>query len=252
MPQTVFDVGDPITSRLTLGLTPDGTTSVTVTVRRPDGTAITGLTTSGWLGAGGDEKTVQWFATDDGTVGGTTLAAAGDWLAVWKIIGTGANTLAKVYSVRPLPGTSTYAAYLPFLSEVGDYVPWLTLDTTAPGADTFLGTFTGATWPSDEQVHRVTMNVARPITARWPALSSTLYDLARSYIALRTAAQLARAFPRSENDLTLADRLASEADSLWSTLTELSDNATANDPTAVAQAPVWAFPEPVSWGDDYP
>jgi hypothetical protein len=38
MPQTVYDVGDPITSRLKLGVTPDGTTVATVAVQRPDGT----------------------------------------------------------------------------------------------------------------------------------------------------------------------------------------------------------------------
>jgi hypothetical protein len=73
MPQTVFDVGDLITSRLNLGVTPDGTTAAAVVVKRPDGVVITGLNTSAWAGM---EKTVQWWATDDGTASGTKLAAA--------------------------------------------------------------------------------------------------------------------------------------------------------------------------------
>ena len=105
MVQSVFDIGDPITSRLKLGVTPDGTTSATVSVRRPDGTALTGLIVSAWGGTDGDEKTVQWFATNDGSAGAATSEADGDWLAVWTVTGKGASVTAKVYSVYPLPGT---------------------------------------------------------------------------------------------------------------------------------------------------
>jgi hypothetical protein len=252
MAQTVYDVGEPITSRLKLGITPDGTTTATVTVKRPDGTVITGLTASGWGGTGGDEKTVQFYATDDGVSGSATDSSAGDWLVVWRVTGTGASVTPKVYSVRALPDTVDYPGYIPFLSDIADHVPWLTLDNTAPGADTFLGTFTGSTWPQDDQVHRLTRLTTLPISARWPVLSDSVHELARAYIALRVAAQLARSYPRGEGDLATADRLAAEADALWASLTELADNsATGPDPAAAAQVPVWSFPAPVSWGDDY-
>lgn len=113
MPQTVYDVGDPITSRLKLGVTPDGSTVATVTLQRPDGTSVA-ITPGAWVG---DEKTAQFYATDDGTVSGTLLAAAGDWLAVWKVTGTGASVTPKVYNVAPLPGTGTRPSWSPFLSE---------------------------------------------------------------------------------------------------------------------------------------
>jgi hypothetical protein len=129
MPQTVYDVGDPITSRLKLGVTPDGSTIATVTLQRPDGTSIS-VTPGAWVG---DEKTAQFYATDDGTVSGTLLAAAGDWLAVWKVVGTGASVTPKVYNVAPLPGTGTRASWSPFLSDVADHVPYLTIDPTIPG-----------------------------------------------------------------------------------------------------------------------
>jgi hypothetical protein len=78
MPQTVFDVGDPITSRLKLGMSPDLIlTAATVRVYRPSGVELPGLTPSGWGGVDGDEKTVQWYDTDDGTTTGTSLAASG-------------------------------------------------------------------------------------------------------------------------------------------------------------------------------
>lgn len=251
MAQTVYDVGEPITSRLKLGVVPDGTTQTTVTVHRPDGTALSGLTVSPWGGTSGDEKTVQWYATDDGLSGSSVTEADGDWLAVWRVTGTGASVSPKVYSVRPLPEAAPLAGYTPFLSEIGDYVPWLTLDTTVPGGDTFLGTFTGNTWPTDEQVHRLTRRTVDPVAARWPALAEAVEPLARTYVALRVAAQLARSYPRSEGDLTLANQLSAEADSLWATLLDLADNATSNDPSAGANVPVWSFPAPVSYGDDY-
>jgi hypothetical protein len=249
--QTVFDVGDPITSRLKLGVTPDGTTNATVSVRRPDGTALTGLIISAWGGTAGDEKTVQWFATDDGAAGSTTGEADGDWLAVWTVTGRGASVTPKVYSVYPLPGTSANASWMPFLREVADYVPWLTLDTTIPGGDTFLGTFTGNTYPSDEQAVRHVERVARPITERWPDLPSTVFELARTYTTLRAAASLARAFPRTSGDTATADALDKQADAAWARFVQAADDATSNNPTATGQQPVWAFPEPVAWGDAY-
>lgn len=247
MAQTVFDVGDPITSRLKLGITPDGTSTRAVTVTRPDGTVITGLTPSAWVG---DETTVQWFATNDGTVGAAKDAADGDWLAVWTIGGTGASVTPKVYSVQPLPGTTDRPVWRPFLSEVADYVPWLTLDTTVPGGDTFLGTFTGNTYPTDEQVHRHISRVEEPINGRWPDLAAGTHKLARAYVAVRTAANLARAFPRTPNDLAEANSLAGEADRMWADLTQLADDST-TAPSGTGQVPIFAFPAPSVWGDQY-
>lgn len=248
--QSVFDAGDPITSRLKLGVTPDGTTTVAVTVRRPDGTALTGLIVSAWGGTAGDEKTVQWYATNDGSAGAATDLAAGDWLAVWTVGGKGASVSPKVYSVYPLPGTARAAAWMPFLREVADYVPWLTLDTATPGGDTFLGTFTGTTYPADEQAVRHVERVVRPISERWPDLPTTVYELARTYVTLRAAASLARAFPRTSGDTATADALDRQADTAWTSLVSAADDAT-TAPTATGQVPIYAFPVPVSWGDSY-
>jgi hypothetical protein len=165
VPQTVFDQGDLITSRLNLGVTPDDTTTATVTVQRPDGTAIAGLNTSAWAGM---EKTVQWWATDDGTAAGTTTSSAGDWLAVWRVTGTGASVTAKVYPVRPLPSASSdRPPWAPFLSDVADHVPWLTVDTVTPGSQVYLGTFTGRTTPTDEQVQRTSTPPCRSSVPVW-------------------------------------------------------------------------------------
>jgi hypothetical protein len=250
MAQTVFDVGDPITSRFKLGVIPDGTTNVTVTVTRPDGGVIAGLTMSGWLGTDGDERTVQWYATNDGTSGGAIDVAYGDWLAVWKVVGQGASVSAKVYSVYPLPGQGALPPWQPFLREVADYVPWLTLSTAIPGGDTFLGTFTGDTYPSDEQAVRHIERVVRPISLRWPDLASSVYEQARTYVVLRSAASLARAYPRTSGDTATAADLDKQADAAWKLLESSADDTTTS-PTGTGQSPIWAFPEPVAWGDQY-
>lgn len=243
--QTVFDVGDPITSRFKLGVTPDGSTNVTVTVYRPDGTVIPAS-----VGAfvNTDEKTAQWYATDDGTVGGTTIAAAGDWLAVWRATGTGANVAAKIYPVRALPSPSdSRPTWAPYLPDVADHVPWLTVDTATPGAQTYLGTFTGSTEPTDEQVQRHIDKAAAVVGARLGTVPESLYPLAGRAVALEAAATLARAFPRSRADLDSSAALSAAA---AAALLEIRAAIDAEDTApSLTPQPVAYAPEPVWWGD---
>lgn len=249
MAQTVYDVGDPITSRLKLGVTPDGTSTPTVVVSRPDGTTIAGLVISGaWSGTAGDERTVQFFATDDGTANGTTLAAAGDWLAVWKVTGTGASVSAKVYNVAPLPGTTTRTAWSPFLSDVADHVPFLTIDPTTPGSQVYLGTFTGYTSPTDEQAQRHIDAAVAIVGAGFAAtLTGALPRMARAVAAIWAAATLCRAFARDADTRALAEALARQASVDLKVLQAAVDNANEDDLSA---APVLIAPSPVPWGDD--
>jgi hypothetical protein len=244
MPQTVFDVGDLIASRLNLGVTPDGTTAASVVVYRPDGTVITGLNTSAWVGM---EKTVQWWATNDGTPGAATTAAAGDWLAVWTVTGTGASVSAKVYPVTPLPGTGTRPAWSPFLSDVADHVPYLSVDTTTPGSQVYLGTFTGRTTPTDEQAQRHVDNAVAVVGALLGTLPSGTYRLARAVAAVRAAASLARAFPRNRADLDTADQLAAQSAVDMATLTTAAEVA-GSSPSA-SPLPVMYAPSPTWYGD---
>jgi hypothetical protein len=244
MSQTVFAAGNPITSKLKLGVTPDGTTTATVVVRRPDGTLVSTTAPSGWVG---DEKTVQWFATNDGTAGAATTLTAGDWLAVWTVTGTGASVSPKVYSVQPLPGTATRPDWSPFLSQVADHVPFLTVDTTTPGGQLYLGTFTGATTPTDEQAQRQVDNAAAVIAARVGVLPSTLYPLATAVTELRAAASILRAFARNRDDRDAADALDRRADA---SMNQLVDSAeAAGSATQTGPVPVGFFPDAPSYGD---
>jgi hypothetical protein len=246
MPQSVFDVGDLITSRLTLGVTPDGTTSATVTVYRPGGVALTGLNTTAWAG---DQKSVQWYATDDGTAGGIITAgvADGDWLAIWRVTGTGASVTPKVYPVAPLPGTSTRPAWSPFLSDVADHVPWLTVDTITPGAQTYLGTFTGTTTPTDEQVQRHIDTAVAMTGALLGTLPASMYRMARGVATVRAAASVARAFPRNRSDIDTADRLATQAVTDMTALTSAAETGGTVSPTGAV--PVMYAPESPWYAD---
>lgn len=247
MPKTVFNAGNPITSRLKLGITPDGTTNATIVVSRPDGTPIAGFAVGGWSGTAGDEKTAQWYATDDGFPGSTTANADGDWLAVWTVTGTGASVTPKVYPVEPLPGTSTRPDWSPFLSDVADHVPFLTIDTTTPGGQVYLGTFTGSTTPTDEQAQRLLDQAVTVIAARVGVLPATLYPLARAAATVRAAASILRAFPRNRDDRDAADVLDRRADA---DMVQLVDSAeAAGSATQTGPVPVGFFPDPPCYGD---
>jgi hypothetical protein len=219
MPQTVYDVGDPITSRLALGITPDGTTQASVTITRPGGVVVAPTAVSGWAG---DVMTAQFYATDDGTPTGSTVEADGDWLVVWRISGTGANVAPKIYNVVPLPGTGTRPDWSPFLSQVADHVPYLTVDTITPGSQIYLGTFTGATTPTDEVAQRH-IDAAVDLTLL-AGLTTTLYPAATAVAALRAAASLARAYPRRPEDLATAAALDARADAHWTRLQAAIDD----------------------------
>lgn len=242
--QTVYDIGDPITSRLALGVIPDGTTNVTVTIQRPDGTIVPPVVVSAWAA---DVKTAQFYATDDGTSAGTTLHADGDWLVVWRVTGTGANVAAKVYNVAPLPGASTRPGWSPFLSQVADHVPWLTVDTVTPGSQLYLGTFTGDTTPTDEVAQRHVDDAVALMLPAIPTLGVVLYPAARTVAALRAAASLARAFARRPEDVTAAAALEARADASWKVLVEAAENE--GSAAATVGNPHWSFPVPPVYGD---
>lgn len=248
MPQTVYDTGDPITSRLSLGVTHDGTTTVAVAVYRPDGTAVAAPGMSGWLA--GEERTAQFYATNDGLAGSAVDAADGDWVAVWTVGGTGAGVQAKVYNVRALAGASDRRpAWAPFLSDVADHVPRLTIDVATPGSAIELGTFNGLTAPTDEQAQRhVDQAVASIVAAAGVVTGDGVQQQARASAALRAAASIQRAWPRSAEDRAAADALDRRADAEFGRLlTAIA--ATAGSTSVPSALPQYAFPTPVKWGD---
>jgi hypothetical protein len=223
MAQTVFDLGDPIVSRLTLGVTPDGTTIPSIMIYRPDGTSFSPSITG---------PTVQDYTAP------FTAAQSGDYVAVWSITGTGAGVQSKVYNVRSLPSPSnTRPSWAPFLSEVGDYAPNKTRDIT-PGSNIIFGTFNGLTQPDDGQVQRMLDKVCTGIISVLGNVSVTQGPQAAAYAAVRTAADIELAWPERAADLTLYNALTTRADAEFKKLDELSTNV-----------PIYSFPDAPAWKD---
>lgn len=251
MAQTVYDVGDLITSRLDLGVTPDGTTVATFTVQRPDGVLISGLSATGWVG---QQKTVQFWATDDGTSTGTKVHSSGDWLVIWSVTGTGSSVSAKIYNVRALPSPSeSRPAWTPFLSDVADYVAYLTVDKTTPGQQVYLGTFTGNTVPTDEQVQRIVdreTQIVESATIGTFSMPTLLYPMASAVVALRAAAIIARTYQRTDEiDLRFANTLDAWAKTALEDLVKAV--AEQGGGPGSGPAPVGYFPDAPYWQDLY-
>lgn len=235
MAQTVFDVGDPVVTRLKLGITPDGSTIAVVAVLKPDGSTLAAPPVTGPVNT--DEYTAQFAAT-----------LAGDWVAIWTVTGAGAGVQAKVYNVRALPSASnTRPVWAPFLSDVGDFVPHKTRDLSSPGTDLILGTFTGATLPTDEQAHRVLDGAITTVAGVASPLDPALYDLARRAAAIRAAADIELAWPERASDMTTYDALNRRADAELARLKEAASHTTTGP---VATSPQWSFPDPPNWADD--
>lgn len=138
-------------------------------------------------------------------------------------------------------------AWAPTLEQVAIWVPWLTTSTATPGNQTYAGTFTTTTSPTDAQaqahIDRSVAVIGAGISATLP---TTLYPLASAVTALKTAIALARSFPRSAADLVFADALEKQYNTDYQALI-VSIDQTGTSP--VEAYPVWTAPDPVWWGD---
>lgn len=234
----VYDVGDTITAVLRLDTQPDPTTAVSVVWTAPDGTTPAG---TGPTGPDGYDYTTT-----------VTAVSAGDWLAVWTVTGTGQGVTAQVYPVRALPAASNdRPVWTPFLSQVADHVPYLTVDTITPGSAVHLGTFTARTWPTDAQAQRLTDGAVTWVRSAVGEVAPAVYDMATQVAALRAAAAIARAYPRDDGDLAAAAALDARADADLTRLKDANEAAGGGDGSEVTLLPVYSFPAPVPWGDDY-
>jgi hypothetical protein len=227
MAQTVFDLGDPITSRLTLGVTPDGSTLVSIVIMKPDGST---LAPPGITGPTGQDYTATF-----------TGAISGDYVAIWTVSGTGAGVQAKVYNVRPLPSPSNARpVWTPFLSEVADFIPSKTRDVTT-GSDVIFGTFNGLTHPDDGQAQRILDKACVGILSVLGSVAPSEYAQAGAVAAIRAAADIELAWPERSADLALYTALSARYTFEWEKLNELSANV-----------PIYNFPDAPAWKDVEP
>lgn len=139
--------------------------------------------------------------------------------------------------------------WTPTTAQVAVYVPWLTVDSTQPGSQTYLLDFTGNTVPNlTAALSHIADAVTRINTGLGlPTMPDAIKPMATVTAAILAAATLARSYARSDRENELADALAAQAAAALIALTAAADNAGA----ALSSArPVLIAPEPVYWGDE--
>jgi hypothetical protein len=139
--------------------------------------------------------------------------------------------------------------WAPSLADVGGKIPTRTRPADPPDGDP-LGTFTEETMPTAAMVEPIidgAVAQVRHAVGTVPSTPETLYDLARDAAAWRAAADVELAWPERDADLReVYDRLDARAKLALQALIDACEDAGTG---ADGGLPVWAFPEPVPWGD---
>jgi hypothetical protein len=146
-------------------------------------------------------------------------------------------------------------AWAPGLSDVGRHIPTRTRDTSVPGSDRMLSTFTASTTPTDAQAQAVIDDTVAvlladvgelPTTgAQWPEIQQA----ARQAAEWRAAADIELAYPNRDADVRVAAVLDLRAKDALATLKRALAEA---DAGMVDAEPEWAMPPPPPWGDKSP
>ncbi|RKR92775.1 hypothetical protein BDK92_7255 [Micromonospora pisi] len=241
---TDVGVGDAETPRLTV--TPfDGTTAATLVVTGPGGTTSTLVPYVEGTNAG-----VQtWITTP------VTYTYPGRWVLTWTVTGTGAGVeTQEVYvSASPVAGGPTWT---PGRSRVANYVPTRTLvrstATTTTKADIYPHTFDSTTRPAGVQVDRLIADGVAWVTTVAPTVTTALAETASVAAALYAAAAVERGWPDSDVSLNRATQLQQLAERTRADLVRALADETGTTPGQDhAVMPIYSFPRPVPWGDDY-
>lgn len=238
---TDVGVGDSETPRLTVQPY-DATTAATLTVTTPDGVVTNPAATTSDGGA-------TW------TTAPVTYTQPGRWLLTWTVTGTGAGAeTQEVYVVAsPVAGGPTW---LPGRSRVANYVPARTLarniGSVVGSADTYELTFDSTTRPSGVMIDRLIADGGAWVTSAVPAVAASLYEVASVAVALWVAAAVERGWPDSDVSLERADQLQKLAEKMRADLVAANRDETGTSPgDANVRLPLYAFPQPVPWGDCY-
>jgi hypothetical protein len=244
------DVGVGDSETPWLDVTPadvDTVATLTVTPVQADGTAGTPYDVTATGGTVDPSTSTQRWTADQPVV----YDQPGRWLLTWTVTGTGEGVETREVYVNPTPTAGNWPVWAPALADAAGHVPYLTVDTTTPGAAAFLGTFTPNTSPTDtEAAHHLT-DAVTSVSAAVGTVNDTLHGQARLVAALRAAAAIQRAYPRDPtdpNERAASDALDRRADA------ELSRLITANTAAGEAQIPSavlpqWSFPAAPAYGD---
>ena len=92
--------------------------------------------------------------------------------------------------------------WAPSLEAVADYITSRTLDSSTPGDDTPLGTFTPSTYPTDVQVMRIIEGAVTWLTNVVGTPVPALEDSAASVVAMRAAGLVELSYPERDADIS--------------------------------------------------
>ena len=239
---SVGDIETPI-----LDVAGDGTTAGTLVVHPPSGPDLNPAVTAG-APAGGMVRL---------TAAPVTYDQPGRWVLHWTVTGAGAGTEDAAVYVVP-PPTAGGPTWLPGRSRVANYVPQRTLarapDSITESGDSYQFTFDSTTRPTGVQVDRLIADGGAWVASRVSPLAAALYDAASVCVALYAAAAVERGWPHDDNSLQRANDLEKRLDKMLADLIKANSDANGGtDPANPADhlLPVYAFPDPVPWGDDY-
>jgi hypothetical protein len=246
------DIGVGDSELVTLAVAPaDGTTQVTLTVDPPTGSSYEVTMTAGTLDPIEDSTdfTQRWTSA-----GPVTYDQPGLWVLHYEVTGTGEGTEDfEVYVVAsPVAGGPTW---LPGRSEVAVFIPHRTLvrslSTMTGSADEYAWTWDSTTIPPGTSVDKLISSGAAWVTARVSPVSSACEALARTCVALFSAAMIERSWPQDDQALQRANDLERRLDVLLADLIAANNASNGTGDYGIDIAPVWSFPSP-NLGWDYP
>jgi hypothetical protein len=145
--------------------------------------------------------------------------------------------------------------WAPSLSDVARHIPTRTRDFAAPGSDKLLGTFTERTTPTAESAQADIDAAVRAIIAEVGELPAAgdagtiaaIEAAARDAAEWRAAADIEVSLPNRDATVQVYRDLDARANSALARLkVVLAEEGSGQ----VGTSPQWAFPAPVTWGDD--
>ena len=137
--------------------------------------------------------------------------------------------------------------WAPTLEEVAGHIPTRTRDNNRPGSDALTGTFSTGTTPNQDQAQRITDAAVATVAAAVGVVTPGLVALARDAAGWRAAADIELAYPQRDADVSVYEQLDARAKvALERLLTAAEDQGGGVEATL----PVWAFPDPVWYGDE--
>lgn len=137
-------------------------------------------------------------------------------------------------------------AWAPTLEDVGTCIPTRTANVNLPGDDTYLGTFTSDTRPTDTQAQNRIDKAVNDVIAACTGIDTNLEPAAKNAAMWRAAADLELAYPDRNADANYYAQLDARARYEW----DLFLKAAAQQGDTVASAvPQWYMPQPPWWGD---